>query len=67
MSSHNDFLRKTDGLLNCLIDVLHTGLDKISHLLDDDLKKEVEEAKKTGDYNKLQKILEDVRSKHNKS
>lgn len=67
MSSHNDFLRKTDGLLNRLIDVLHTGLDKISHLLDDDLKKEVELAKKTNDYNKLQKILEDARSKHNKS
>lgn len=66
MSSLNNLIRKTDGLLNCLIDVLHTGLDEISHLLDDDLKKEVEQAEKTNDYNKLQKILEDARSKHNK-
>jgi hypothetical protein len=63
MLNHNNDL---GGLLNQLKKTLEKGLDEMAEHFDDDLKKEVEEAKKTGNYNKLKSILEDVRDKHNR-
>lgn len=62
MLNHNNL----GGLLNQLKKTLEKGLDEMSEHFDEDLKKEVEEAKKTGNYNKLKSILEDVRDKHNR-
>jgi len=62
MLNHN----KLGGMLNQLKKTLEQGLKEIAEHFDEDIKKEVAEAKKTGNYNKLKSILEDVRDKHNR-